>query len=370
MDKRIEILASNLINYSIKLQKGEKILIHYTGSTAVNLIRALIKETYKVEGIPFVKYTDNKITRELLLGASQEQWNILLDNEMHEMKKMDAYLAIRAYDNVNEIADVPSKNILEYKTHYLSGITNERVDNTRWCVLRYPNDAMAQLANTSLESFEDFYFDVCNLDYSKMSNAMDNLVDLMEKTDRVRIVGKDTDLSFSIKNIPVIKCDGEMNIPDGEIFTAPVKNSVNGVLSYNTPAVYDGITFDNIKFEFENGKIIKASANFNEKINDILNTDEGARYIGEFAIGVNPYIINPMKDTLFDEKIMGSIHFTPGRAYEDANNGNKSSIHWDLVYIQTDKYGGGEIYFDDVLIRKNGMFVLDSLKSLNPENLK
>ena len=229
---------------------------------------------------------------------------------------------------------------------------------------------MAQSADMSTEAFEEFYFNVCNLDYSKMSKAMDSLVELMNKTDKVRLVSPGTDLTFSIKDIPAIKCDGKMNIPDGEVFTAPVKTSINGTLSYNTPSVYNGFTFNNIKFEFKDGKIINATANNTERINSILDTDDGARYVGEFAIGVNPYILHPMKDTLFDEKIAGSIHFTPGACYDEAPNGNNSAIHWDLVLIQRSDYGGGEIYFDDILIRKDGIFVIDELKVLNPENLK
>jgi aminopeptidase len=191
----------------------------------------------------------------------------------------------------------------------------------------------------------------------------------MEKADRVRITGKDTDLSFSIKGMPAIKCDGKLNIPDGEVFSAPLRSSVNGVITYNTPAVYMGVTFENIRLEFKDGKIIKATANNTERINRIFDTDEGARYVGEFSIGLNPYIEKPMKDTLFDEKIKGSIHFTPGSSYDECNNGNKSAIHWDLVFIQRPEYGGGEIWFDDTLIRKDGIFVVDKLKCLNPENL-
>ena len=222
----------------------------------------------------------------------------------------------------------------------------------------------------STDAFEDYYFNVCNLDYSKMSKAMDKLVDLMNKTDKVRLTAKDTDLTFSIKDIPAIKCAGEMNIPDGEVYTAPVKDSINGTITYNTPSLKDGFTYENIKLTFKDGKIIEATANDTEKINKIFDMDEGARYVGEFAIGVNPYILNPMKDTLFDEKIAGSIHFTPGCCYDDAYNGNQSALHWDLVLIQRPEYGGGEIYFDDVLIRKDGLFVIDELKCLNPENLK
>ena len=245
-----------------------------------------------------------------------------------------------------------------------------RVNETKWVILRYPNNSMAQLANTSLEAFEDFYFDVCTLDYGKMDHAMDALVDLMNRTDKVQIKGPGTDLTFSIKDIPAIKCAGECNIPDGELYTAPVKDSMNGIVSYNTPSEEQGFTYENIVFEIENGKIVKATSNDNDRINQLLDTDEGARYFGEFALGVNPYILEPMKDTLFDEKICGSFHLTPGASYEDAPNGNKSAVHWDLVMIQRPEYGGGEIYFDDVLIRKDGIFTLPELACLNPENLK
>lgn len=211
---------------------------------------------------------------------------------------------------------------------------------------------------------------MCNLDYKKMSVAMDALVNLMNRTDRVHITGPGTDLTFFPKDIGAIKCDGKCNIPDGEVYTAPVRDSVNGYITYNTPSVFQGFTYENIRFTFQNGKITEATANNSEKLNAVLDMDEGARYLGEFAIGVNPFILHPMKDTLFDEKIMGSIHLTPGRCYEDAFNGNDSQIHWDLVFIQTEAYGGGEIYFDDVLIRKNGIFVLEELRCLNSENLK
>ena len=160
-----------------------------------------------------------------------------------------------------------------------------------------------------------------------------------------------------------------MNIPDGEVYTAPVKNSVNGFITYNTPSIQSGVTYENIRLEFVKGKIVNATANDTEKLNKVLDTDEGARYIGEFAIGVNPYITTPMKDTLFDEKIKGSFHFTPGNSYDDAFNSNHSAIHWDLVCIQTPEYGGGEIWFDDCLIRKDGFFVISELEGLNPQNL-
>lgn len=371
MDDRIKVLAHNLVNYSMNVQNGEKVFVHYTGPTTEPLARQIIKEVYKVGGIPFPEYTNPRVQREMLLNCTKEQMEMLAKKDAAFMEEMDCYVGIRGSDNVSELSDVPADKMALYEKYYSTPVHHDvRVKKTRWVVLRYPNSAMAQLADTSMERFEDFYFDVCNLDYSKMNEAMKNLVEYMDKTDKVRIVGPGTDLEFSIKGIPSIPCAGECNIPDGEVYTAPIRDSVNGTLAYNTPAVFQGFTFENIKLTFKDGKIIEASANDTERINNVFDTDEGARYIGEFAIGVNPYITKPMKDTLFDEKIMGSFHFTPGNCYDSAPNGNESAIHWDLVCIQTPEFGGGEMYFDDVLVRKDGRFVIPELECLNPENLK
>lgn len=369
-DPRIETLANNLINYSIRLQKGEKVLIENFGIQK-ELVIALVKEAYEAGGYPFVSLKDHQVDRALMMGGSEEQYHMIADFEAEVMKKMDAYIGLRSGNNINELADVPDEKMkLQGQTVGQKVHREIRVPKTRWVVLRYPTSSMAQLAKMSTEQFEDFYFDVCNLDYSKMDKAMDPLVELMNKTDKVRLTGKGTDLTFSIKDIPAIKCSGQMNIPDGEVYTAPVRDSVNGQITYNTPSPYNGFTFENVQLTFKAGKIIEATANDAERINKIFDTDEGARFVGEFAIGVNPYILHPMQDILFDEKIDGSFHFTPGQAYDDAYNGNKSNIHWDMVMIQRPEYGGGEIYFDDVLIRKDGRFVLPELEALNSENLK
>ncbi|MCI8609504.1 MAG: aminopeptidase [Firmicutes bacterium] len=368
MDSRIEKLSRLLTGYSCRLQKGERVLIDYEGECTKPLVRQLIKDAYKLGAKPYVTSRDNTLLREILLGADEEQLGFLNDYQLYQMKGMDAYIAIRGGDNVSELSDVPASQLNLYSKKTQPTL-DCRVNETKWVVLRYPNPSMAQLAGKSQEAFEDFYFNVCTLDYQKMSKAMDALVTLMERTDRVRLVGPGTDLSFSVKGIPAIKCAGECNIPDGEVYTAPVRTSMNGVISYNTCSEEQGFTYENIRFEIKDGKIVKATANDTDRINALLDTDEGARYFGEFAIGVNPYVLHPMKDTLFDEKICGSFHLTPGAAYEDANNGNKSAVHWDLVMIQREDYGGGEIWFDDVLIRKDGIFVIDELKCLNPENL-
>lgn len=321
--------------------------------------------------MPFVSIIDHTLMRELLKEFTLEQTEAMTRWDLARMQEMQAFIGIRAIKNANEWTDVPGEAMKLYSSYYQKKVhLEQRVGHTRWCILRYPNASMAQLGMMSVEGFEDFYFDVCNMDYARMSQAMDPLKKLMEKTDQVRILGPGTDLAFSIKGLPAIKCDGLMNIPDGEIYTAPLKESVNGRISYNTPSSYQGFTFENIVLEFENGKIIQATANDTQRIEEIFNTDEGARYVGEFALGVNPFILKPMKDTLFDEKIDGSFHFTPGSSYDDCYNGNKSAVHWDLVCIQRPDYGGGEIYFDGKLVRKDGRFVLPELAGLNPENLK
>jgi aminopeptidase len=269
---------------------------------------------------------------------------------------------------------VPGIKMSYLQRHIFQPVHHDiRLKKTKWVVLRYPNSAMAQQAGMSTEAFEDFYFDVCTMDYGRMTKAMQALKERMELTDHVRILGPETELSFNIQNIPAIPCGGEFNIPDGECFTAPVRNSVNGVIHFNAPTIYQGVTFSEVKLEFRNGKIIDATAESAAKsarLNEIFNTDEGARYVGEFSLGFNPYITRPMLDILFDEKIAGSFHFTPGNAYENADNGNRSQIHWDMVMIQTPEFGGGEIWFDNELVRKDGRFVVSDLLALNPENLR
>lgn len=199
---------------------------------------------------------------------------------------------------------------------------------------------MSQLAGMSTEKFEDFYFNVCNLDYSKMDRAMTPLVELMNKTDRVRIVAKDTDLTFSIKGIGAIKCSGACNIPDGEVYTAPVKDSVNGVITYNAPSIENGIKFEHVRLEFKDGKIINATSNYTDDSNKIFDTDEGARYVGEFAIGSKSLYHSALGDILFDEKISGSIHLRPVAVTRMRITATSPPVHWDLVLIQTPEYGG------------------------------
>jgi aminopeptidase len=288
--------------------------------------------------------------------------------DLARLKKMQAYIAVRGSHNIAEMADVPQEKsaLLSSK---LRPALDYRINKTRWVVLRWPTASMAQQAQMSSEAFADFFFRVCTLDYSKMIPGMKALKALMDRTDRVEITGPGTDLRFSIKGIGSVICGGEHNIPDGEVFSCPVKDSVEGYVTFNAPTLNRGIAFDNVRLEFSKGKVVKATANNTKALNEILDTDAGARFIGEFSLGFNPHILHPMRDILFDEKIAGSFHFTPGQAYEVAGNGNKSAIHWDMVCIQRKDYGGGEVWFDGKLIRKDGLFIPASLQALNPDRL-
>jgi aminopeptidase len=369
-DVRLEKLAHNLVNYSCAVKAGEKVWIDASG-TGSELPSLLVREVYKCGAMPFVFLGDSRVKREILMGASDEMLEVWANRDAAFMAKMNAYIGIRGGQNSLELSDVPDDRMRAYTKIYSHRVHhNIRVAKTKWVVLRYPTEGMSFQSGMSTDAFEDLYFDVCNLDYAKMDEAMTPLVRLMNATDKVRIVSPDTDLTFSIKDINAVKCSGRHNIPDGEVYTAPVKNSVNGIIRFNVPSIENGTKFENVTLEFKNGKIVKATANFTERANAIFDTDAGARYVGEFSLGLNPYIVKPMGDILFDEKISGSLHFTPGACYDDACNGNKSAVHWDLVLVQTAEYGGGEIWFDGKLVRKDGLFVPPELKCLNPENLK
>lgn len=367
-DERITKLATVLLNHSVKVKQGEKLLIKGHLNTKP-LITELIDQAYSLGAYPYVDLLDDEITMHLAKNYKREQLETQASWQMQVYQDVSAVIIIVGEENDAEMAEMPME-IHKLRGEIMKPVSEFYVNNRKWVLLNYPTKGLAQKAGMSTSSFEDYLFKVCTFDYESMSYAVAPLKELMEKTDRVRITGPGTDLQFSIKGIPVIPCTGEANLPDGEIFTAPIKDSVNGTISFNTPCPYHGTTFRDVKLTFENGKIIHASADQTEKLNEILNTDEGSRFIGEFALGFHPYIEEPIGDILFDEKICGSLHFTPGEAYEEADNGNKSAIHWDMVLIQRPEYGGGEIYFDDVLIRKNGKFILTELKGLNQENLK
>ncbi|MHC4792683.1 MAG: aminopeptidase [Planctomycetota bacterium] len=370
-DPRFDRLAELLVSHSTRLTSGEHLLVESFDAPDA-FVAAVVKAARARGAHPHAALRSTRVLRTLVDGADEAQIDAWADIDAHRMKAMDAYIGVRGGENASEMASVDEASMSLFGRRYQKPVHfEERVKRTKWCVLRWPTPSMAQLAGMSTDEFEDFYFRVCCLDYGRMSTAATALVDRMNRTERVHILGPgDTDLRFSIKDIPAVACCGEMNIPDGEVFTAPVRDSIEGVVAYNTATIYHGVPFENVRLGFEKGRIVESSATVGgDRLEEIFDADEGARFVGEFAIGFHPHILHPMKDILFDEKIAGSFHFTPGQAYDEADNGNRSEIHWDLVCIQRPDFGGGEIRFDDETIRKDGLFVTDDLVDLNPDRL-
>lgn len=366
MDNRIDKLAELIVSHSINVRSKENVLLNVCGTEAYPLTMKVINKIYEAGGNPYIDIWDPKLRRCIMLNCNEEQMELHGRLELDKIAPMDGYIAIKATANSEEFSDIAADKQRIF-SNATARATDNRMNKTRWTSLKYPTDAMAQAAGMSSQAFESFCFDAFLTDYAAMADNMKPLVALMDAAERVHITGPGTDLTFSIGGMKSCGCAGNYNLPDGEVSTAPVLHSVNGYIRYNIPSNYRGMTFNNVYLEFKDGKIVAASANNSNKLNEILDTDQGARYIGEFALGVNTRITKPINDILFDEKISGSFHFTPGQCYESPNNGNNSLIHWDLVCIQTEEYGGGEMYFDDMLIRKNGLFVPDMLKCLNPQ---
>jgi aminopeptidase len=364
IDPRFTQLADGLTGFSTSLKKGERVLVDAFDVPDAMVI-ALVRAARARGALPYVQIHRARISREMALGAEQAQYESLSEIELARMRQMDAYIALRGSENIFEAADVPSSRV-QLVSRLMKPVIDHRVNKTKWVVLRWPTPAMAQQASMSTEAFEDFYFRVCTLDYARMKPGMKALADLMRRTDRVHVTGPGTDLKFSIKGIGAKECGGQYNIPDGEVFSCPVRDSVEGVVQYNAPSVYLGSSFDNIRLVFKRGRIVGATSSNTRRLNEILDSDAGARYVGEFALGFNPHILEPMRDILFDEKIAGSFHFTPGQAYEECGNGNKSQVHWDMVCIQRPEYGGGKVWFDGKLVRRDGLFVPRALHRLNP----
>lgn len=367
MEEKIKELARIIVNYSLNVTEDEKVLITYQSSECNLFVKELIKELTRTGAIPFVNRIEPEINILLKEKTTSKRIDLMKEYQQFELDHFDSFINIKYNEN-----EFDSKNIkeninkeIQEKTY---AIHNKMVNERKWVLLNYPSLIDSYKAQMTREEYFQYAMDVMTLDYNRMNEDVKPLKELMEKTKKVRITGPNTDLTFSIEKMPIVPCVGKANIPDGEVYTAPIKTSVEGKITYNTTSIHDGEKYENISLEFHKGKIVNASCSEkskNEKLNKIFDLDKGSRYVGEFSFGINPKILKPMGDILFDEKIIGSIHFTPGAAYQDCYNGNDSSLHWDLVLIQRKEYGGGSIYFDDVLIRQDGLFVLDELKHLN-----
>jgi len=369
-DPRHLALARTVMRHSTQLQPGEAVLIDAMDADD-GLVTALVEEAYECGGLPLVQLRRSRIVRRHLRAGREEQIRLSAEIELFQMRRVQAYVGVRGGDNATELADVPHEGVALNARLFVKPVHMEqRVNHTKWVVLRCPTPSMAQLAGMSTEAFESLYYEVCLLDYARMSEAIAPLAERMRRTSRVRLTGPGTDLRFGIAGIGVAPCEGFHNLPDGECFTAPVRDSVEGTIAFNVPSAYQGRTFSSLRLTFAEGRVVHADGEPAAELERLLSLDEGSRYLGEFSLAFNPHLLHPMRDTLFDEKIAGSLHVALGQAYTRADNGNRSQIHWDLVQIQRPDYGGGEVWFDDTCVRRDGRFVTPDLEGLNPENLR
>lgn len=364
-------LAEAYIGRALQMKADEKIWLEYQGKDSKPLADACLAAVQKRGCAAHVVESGSEYLNKLMAHATDEQLRTIDMRDLNIMKTMDCYIRIGDVGD-EDLITVSTEDMMRYGSLGSHEKTRYRVASTRWLVVRAPTGAFAKACNMDLPAFESFYADACLFDYAKMKAPAEALTNILRNGRDVRIIGKDTELTFSIAGVNAMPCVGDLNIPDGECFTAPVKGTVEGRVLYG-PSVYAGKKFTKIHLAYSAGKIIEAKGGSEEEtinLNKILDTDAGARYPGEFAIAFHPLIEKPVGEILFDEKIKGSFHIASGACYKGwADNGNESAVHWDMVQIQTPEHGGGEIWIDGRLIRKNGVFVVPELEGLNPDKL-
>lgn len=353
-DSRVEKLADILVNYSVKVKKGETVLIR-GDELGKPLILDVYRRVIEAGGHPLVNISFEEMSKIFYDHASREQLSHTPRIKMYEAKNCDAVIIVHAPANSKALTAVaPSKMTLRSKAN--KPISEIIVNKKRWVLTNYPTQALAQDAEMSIGEYEDFLFDATNLGWDKVDKEHERLKKIIDKGKAIRIVGKDTDLTFSIKGRKGIKCSGENNMPDGEIFYAPIEDSANGHIYYEFPAIHGGKEVSGVRLEFRKGKAVKAKADKNEGyLLAMLDTDKGARFIGEFGIGTNYGIKRFTKDILFDEKIGGTVHLALGRSYKESGGKNDSAIHWDMIKDLRDE---GAIYMDGKRIQENGKFLI------------
>jgi len=364
-------LAGILVEHSCRLQPGERVLIEAVGAPR-DVVAAVVRKAAESGASPFVVFKEDAVLRELALVQSPDDLRLVAESELTLLRSMDALIGIRAHRNCHELGDLPEEKRRAVYEHYVRPVHCEyRNLHLRRVFVRWPTAAAAQAARLCTDAFRRLFFRACLIDYAALEEAARPLLARLVEADRVRLVGPDdTDLRFDITGVPAITMAGRQNVPDGEIQTSPVPGSLNGRVRYNVPSTYMGHFFPEIGLDFRNGEVVDVfGACDNKQVWSILRQDEGALRVGEFAVGINPALDRPVGDLLFDEKMWGSVHLAQGNSYRETDNGNRSAVHWDIVLHQTADAGGGEMYLDDDLIRRDGRFVVPELKHLNPEEL-
>lgn len=355
-DIRVEALAEILVNYSVKVKAGDVVLI-----SATELAQPLVEQVYtkilEAGAFPRLKLSFSNLTPLFYKHAQDAQLSTLLEIDEQEYRDADALINIKAPANVKELSSVDPQKISRRMKAMEPIMDIVLGKDMRWVLVNYPTQALAQEAAMSLAEYEHFVYSATNIDWRRQSQEQERLKAVFDKGSEVRIQGPGTDLRLSIAGRVGEKCDGHKNMPDGEVFYAPIEDSAEGRITYDYPAIFQGQEVDGICLEFKKGVVVKATAEKNQPLLDsVLNIDEGARRLGEFGIGFNYGLDRFSKDILFDEKIGGTIHLAIGKAYPAIGGKNKSAIHWDMI---KDLRKGGILSLDGKVVQKDGVFMLD-----------
>lgn len=355
MDKRWKELAGILVNYSVGVKKGERLLITMMEPETEPLARACYEEAIKAGALPFVEYQSAYLEKALMLYGDERQTSWINEMSLQGMEWADCYIGLRGARNPHEFAEVSGKNLAVHKK--AMGKISAARNSTRWVLTRVPNESFAQQARMPLEDMMDFYFESTLRDWEKERIYLEKIEKLMSSGVHVRVTGKETDITFTTEGRYYVSADGHINMPDGEVYTCPVEESVNGKIYFEFPGVYAGQYIEGIHLEFKDGKLIHYSARTNEELlKDILTIDEGASVLGEFGIGLNYGIQRYCGDILYDEKIGGTVHFAMGRGYPECLGNDGSALHWDLI---KDTNCEGAVYLDGKKVMENGRWAVD-----------
>jgi len=354
MDPRYQKLAKILINYSTKTKKGDRVLIHMKEPEAFPLVKEIYKEAILKGAFCEVYFSSVHFAYDRLKFGNEKQVQYYPKVDDFSIDWADVWLGIRAVKNPYELKEIDPKRLAQTQRIY-GKLAQKRIKKCRWCLCWVPTEALAQKAQMSWDETIDFFFSAVLRDWQKEREKYKKIQKVFQKGERVRILGKDTDISFSTKGRKYVLSDGTHNMPGGEVFTAPVENSVEGKIYFDIPSAWAGQVVRDIYLEFKKGKVVKATAKEGEELlKRNLEIDKGAKYIGEFGIGTNFGIKRAVLDILFDEKIGGTIHLALGNSYEECKGKNKSSLHWDLI---KDLRKEGKMFVDGKLVFKNGKFL-------------
>ena len=355
MDKRWKQLGDLLVNYSLAVKPGQKVMIAMTEAETYPLALAAYEACIKSGAYPQVQFLSEEFNRLVLKFGSRKQIDWVPEIEAYGMQWADVYLGLRGAHNLAAFWDVAGDKLSALR-RAMGTLSTMRWEKTRWCLVRVPNAALAHQAGVDEQTITDMFFDASLQDWPALRAKWQQWADLLGQGRHVRVVGRDTDLSFSVEGRSWEVFDGKLNMPDGEIATSPVETTVDGQIYFEFPGVLGGRLVDDIRLRWENGRLVEALSSSNQDfLQTVVGTDPGASLIGEFAFGTNPAIKHFCRDILLDEKIGGTLHIALGRAYSSTGGTNQSAIHWDIV---KDVRQAGRVYLDDRLIFENGNMLL------------